>query len=353
MIDVIEVIEVATAGEPSSDEEIIEAFAGATPRSAWRILGRNQARVSYDLLREAEQARLTDEQRFEARLIRECLYRAITAACVRQHGFQRLMDWYSGSSIETTWSELHQAGERMLLVQPVAAVKNRIGDIDASLRSNLKEDDVRLAPATKRLAELAHDESPAIESARDELRSYQEWADKAGDEAHANVRSLRDLLIAVGGSVVVVLVVLGTLNWISSGFLNLTGTLTHGTPPPIGVWEIEAVAALGGMIAAVFTLAKLGGFGGPYRLPAYQALIRIPAGAAVGLAAVLLVQSGQVAALKAQHGLGVLSIALIFGYAPDVLLRFVDQRAASLLGQAQSKDNPAGPPASIPRAGSA
>jgi hypothetical protein len=334
------VMEEFTTGEPSSDQQIAEAFGENTPRSAWRILGRNKARVVYGLLREAENGDLGTKRLLEATLIRECVYRAVSAASNKYRDpRQRLMDWFSGAAIETTWSELHQAEQRLLLVQPVAAVQSRVDDILAALKSNLKADDARLAPATTRLTALRGATHDKIDEAREELRTYQQWADDAGDEAHANVRSLRNLLIAIGGCVVVVLVVLGTLNWVSSGFLNLSGPTTS-SKHSIGVWEIEAIAALGGMIAAIFTIAKLGGFGGPYRLPVYQALIRVPAGAAVGLAAVTLTQSGLITALKPESGLGVLAVALIFGYSPDVFLRFIDQKAATLLGQAQSKDDP-------------
>jgi len=88
----------------------------------------------------------------------------------------------------------------------------------------------------------------------------------------------------------------------------------------------------------------------PERLPVYQALIRVPTGAAVALAAVILMQSGQIKGLSPQTGLSILAVALLCGYVPDVLLRFMDQKATSLLGQAQSKDDPTLPPLAQPRA---
>jgi hypothetical protein len=242
----------------------------------------------------------------------------------------------------------------MLLIESPRAVKNRIPDIDTALRSNLKEDDTRLKPATARLTELAKFKPAELDdAAREELRHYQQTANYAGDEAHANVRAQRNLLIAVGLSVSLGLLLFAVLHAVAPGFIDLTG------PAPakgarhadaIEVWEAEGVGALGGLIAAVFTISRLGGFAGPYRLPVYQALIRVPAGAAVALAAVLLLQSDQIKALGAQTGLGVLVVALLFGYAPDVLLRFMDQKTTAILGQAQSKDNPARAPLAKPRA---
>jgi hypothetical protein len=357
------------ATEPSTDEEIVEQLGGPIPRTAWRILARNHARALFDQVREAEApGRLTPAQEVQAKLIREGIWRAIAAASYTPArkaadagggGAQKarvreaLKDWYSGAGVETAWSELHRAGERLLLIQDPVSVKDRIPDIDAALRSNLKADDPRLTPATIRLKAIEQLGAAGMSATvREELRGYEQLANTAGDQAHANVRSLRNLLIVVGFFVSVGLAVVAGLHALAPDFMQLTGPppAKGSAPDAVEVWEVVAIGALGGMIAAIFTISKLGGFSGPYRLPAYQALIRVPAGAAVALAAVLLLQSGQIKGLSPQSGLGLLAVALIFGYAPDVLLRMMDQKATSLLGQAQSKDNPARPPLSAPSA---
>lgn len=329
-----------------TDEQLEARFNEHTPRTAWRILARNQARILFDLVREIESSEppLSAEQKAEARLIRECIGRAVWAASWKPHRIRDVIkDWYSGASIETAWSELHSASEQLLLVQPVGRVLARVSDINAALRSNLKSDDPRLPVATAWLGTLKTTADITAE-ARDQLVGYQRIADIAGDEAHENVRSFRNLLIAVGGAITVALIALGVLHAVDPHFIDLATTDAGPHADAVELWQVEVVGALGGLIAAVFTVAKLGGFGGPYRLPAYQALIRVPAGAAVSIAAVVIVQSGQVKALDSQTGLGILAVALIFGYSPDVLLRLMDQKATAVLGQAQSKDDPARPP---------
>jgi hypothetical protein len=340
-------------GQPNSDRSITEALS-AVPRTAWRILARNEARALLDQLREAEHnGQLDANQREQASLIRDGLARAASAAGYRPRGRNALEDWYSGAGVETAWSELHRAGERLLLILDPVAVKQRVNDIDAALRSNLKADDPRLTPAVTRLRAVAQLKPAEFDPAvREELRGYQELANTTSDEAHANVRSLRNLLIVVGASLSLGLTLLTTLHALAPTFLDLSGPFSGSgvrSPDAVEVWEVIAVGALGGAIAAVFTVAKLGGYAGPYRLPVYQALIRVPAGAAVSLAAVLLLQSGAIKGLNPQNGLAVLGVALVFGYAPDILLRMMDQRATSLLGQAQSKNNPARPPLTEPR----
>lgn len=330
-----------------TDAQLEARFNEHTPRTAWRILARNQARILFDLVREIESSEppSTAEQRADARLIRECIGRAVWAASWRPRRRRDVIkDWYSGASIETAWSELHSASQQLLLIQPAGRVLARVSDISAALRSNLKPDDPRLPIGTTYLGTL---KTPAdiTPEARDQLVGYQRIADIAGDEAHENVRSFRNLLIAIGASITVALIGLGVLHAVDPHFIDLASTNAGPHPPDaVELWQVEVIGALGGLIAAVFTVAKLGGFGGPYRLPAYQALIRVPAGAAVSIAAVVLIQSGQIKAFDSQSGLGILAVALIFGYSPDVLLRLMDQKATAVLSQAQSKDDPARPP---------
>jgi|HubBroStandDraft_3_1064219.scaffolds.fasta_scaffold18807_2 hypothetical protein len=332
----------------STNQEILALSDTVQLRTAWRIFARNYGRELLDLLSEAEcTSDLSKEQACLAPLIRESIRRAINAAAYRPWGvWAKLRDWYAGASIETAWTELHRANERLLLVQGDQAVRDRIGAIDASLRSNLKADDPRLTPATKRLQELAGKAGTLDASTRQELRDYERLGNEASDEAYENVRSLRNLLIVIAGCTMTLLLAFAIVHALVPGFLELSGSAT--AKPQTQVWEVELVGMLGGAIAAVFTIAKLGGFSGTYRLPVYQALIRVPAGAAVALAAVLLVQSKQISALSPQSGLSVLAVALLFGYAPDVFLRFMDQKATSLLGETKSKNDPTRPPLAQP-----
>lgn len=330
-----------------SDDDIEAAFAAFDARTMWRINARNAARTLFDLVKEAEAtADLNDGQLAETALIRASIARAVEAASYKASGLQRLSDWYSGAGIETAWTELHRAGERLLLVRGAVATHGCVRTVDAKLRNNLKPDDPRLTPAIGRLELLASIDSSALDAvARQELRDFEQIGNEAGDEAHANVRSLRNLLILIGGFATLATAAFAIVHALAPAFLSLAGAKGSDA---VEVWEVELVGVLGGTIAAVFTIAKLGGFSGPYRLPVYQALIRVPAGAIVALAAVLLMQSKQIGALAPQSGLSVLAVALVFGYAPDVFLRFMDQKATSLLGEAQSKNDPTRPPLTQP-----
>jgi hypothetical protein len=344
-----------SAHQPSSDAELEELFAKFKDRTAWRVLVRNEARSLLGRIQETECTRdLNACDQDEARRVRESIGRALEAVSYQPLRGARFSDWASGSGIETAWSELHGAGQRLLMIQSPEDVKARLGEIDAALRANLKEDDSRLAPASKRLAALSEGPASDIELARSEIRQYLQTTDSAGDAAHANVRSFRNLLVLIGAVVAAAAIGLAVLHALVPGFLDLSGPApakgaTH--PDAIEPWQAVLAGATGGLVAALFSITRLGGYSGAYRLPAYQALIRIPAGALVGLVAAILLQAQFIDVLKPQFGLSLLAYALVFGYAPEVLLRYVDQRAQKVLGQAQTKNDPGRPALAKPAQG--
>jgi hypothetical protein len=332
---------------PLTDHELEARFAAVKGRSAWRVLVRNTARSLFDRLRETEQRELNEAGKEEARLVRKSVGLALESASYRPPRWRdRVSDWASGSGIEGAWSALHNASQRLLMIQTTDEVKARLGEIDAALRSNLKADDPRLKPASDRLGALGEVSADELDHARSEIRQYLQTADSASDAAYANVRSFRNLLIFIGGFVSMALLAVAIVHALAPDFLDLSGPAPAkgmSRPDAVEVWETEVAGTIGGLVAALFTITRLGGFADAYRLPAYQALIRIPAGALIGLVAAILLQAQFIDVLKPQYGLSLLAYALVFGYAPEPLLRYIDQRAQKVLGQAQSKNDPGRP----------
>lgn len=61
-------------------------------------------------------------------------------------------------------------------------MKDRIAEVDAELRSNLKSDDPRLRPATERLKVLAEPNTVMTPAVREELRGYHALANTTTDQ---------------------------------------------------------------------------------------------------------------------------------------------------------------------------
>jgi hypothetical protein len=101
-----------------------------------------------------------------------------------------------------------------------------------------------------------------------------------------------------------------------------------------------AAGAVGGIFAGGFALRRLQAYGGPYALPLWQALLRVPFGAAGAPLRISIMQSGLITAVKPQDNSDLIPYALSFGYAPDYLLRLLDRKVNEVSESARTKNDP-------------
>lgn len=254
-----------------------------------------------------------------------------------------LKDRYSGARIETSWAALHRAEEALLGVQPAVAVVAQIPDLVAAVRNNLTTDDPRFETYLDELKEIDPACRPQASSLtplqRAQVRAIRRAANIASDAAHGVVRKWRNVLMAVGSFVTLLVVALAIVHAAVPKFLPLTGPGGGGAE----VWAVEAVGAFGGSVAAVLAVNRFSGFADPYGLPFYQALLRIPMAAATALLGAILMQASVLGALRPQEGSKLLAYSLLFGYAQEPLLRLVDRQAGKVLDPARTKDDPSRP----------
>jgi hypothetical protein len=325
------------------DERIAELLK-SRPRSSWRTLALNQARGLYEQFRAAvDGSGVQDvEGNVDCRLIRENIERGASAA---QSADRRFRSWFSGADIETAWAALQAADERLILIEAVPVLRARLGRIDTALRSDLKADDPRLKEYTDRLGELRSVSDEALDAAREQTRGFLHDCHVASTAAHGNVRATRNTLLEISVGTIALLIVVCVVHALAPGFIDLSSP--HGDA--VEAWWAVLIGSLGGVIGALATVWRLSGSVADSRLPNAQAFVRIPLGGAVGLAGVMLVQSGFISPLKSQTPLALLVIAFLAGYTPDVLLRFLDRRLQQVLSQARGKDDPARPALTTPR----
>src|SRR4029079_8668590 len=126
-----------------------------------------------------------------------------------------------------------------------------------------------------------------IDRHRDHIRTIRAAVDNVADTAHSNVRNYRNWLLIVGTVLVAGLVVLAIAHATHPSFLFICQATSSSDAScqsaGANVFELEAAGALGGLLTALFSLIRLRVYSGPYSLPLWQALIRLPAGAAGGL----------------------------------------------------------------------
>ncbi|HEU0317006.1 MAG TPA: hypothetical protein VFR49_06735, partial [Solirubrobacteraceae bacterium] len=302
----------------SSDHERIVALLATCPRSAWRTVALNQARQLYDDLRAAS-AGVDDggPATVEIDIARDNIERGAAAA---NSVSRQARSWLTGADVDTAWGALHAAEERLILIEPVAAVRRRLPGISTSLRNNLQQDDPRLKLYCDRLDVLERASDATVDRARQQIRAYLHDTYAAFQAAHANVRATRNTLMQISFGTLVLIAVICLAHALNPSFINLGGTAGDATEP----WSVVLLGAMGGVIGALATVWRLAGSSADARLPNAQAFVRIPIGGAIALAGVMLLQSGFISPLKTQTSLALLTFAFVAGYTPDLLLRYLD-----------------------------
>lgn len=267
-----------------------------------------------------------------------------------RHGLRR---WLTGHAVEGAWSNVNSANVMLYGVLPPAELRGRGPEVVAIGRAYLPGDDPRLVGLQARLTagDLGEGDRPLMQSV---LRAaYTAQALETG-----RVRSFRNLLL--GGVVMLSLVVLAVVGvgaiWPDTvpmcgdqaviqaqGLLPARICPTGGRRPGHG--DVPLVALIGVLGAALSTAASLSTRSEPstrYSLAVVQNLLKAPAGVATAVLGLLVLNSGFVpgfTGLASQPA--ILVWAMAFGYGQQIVTRFVDQRADSLLSAA-SPLTPAG-----------
>jgi hypothetical protein len=100
-------------------------------------------------------------------------------------------------------------------------------------------------------------------------------------------------------------------------------------------WDVAVVLGVGLLAAALAAAASLRGIRGtsmPFGLPVALALLKLPTGAMTAVLGLILMRGQFVPGLSALDSSGqIISWAIILGYSQQLLTRFVDQRAQTVL----------------------
>ncbi|MFC6080356.1 hypothetical protein [Sphaerisporangium aureirubrum] len=290
--------------------------------------------------------------------VRAALGRHVDVALDYANERQGWRRWLTGQVIEGAWSNLYSATVLLYGLLPADELDARAPEVMATGRAYLPADDARLQRLAARVAA-----GDIGERDRSLLQSVLRAAYTAASVESGRVRSFRNMLL--GGVAILTLIVSGlvTLAAVWPSWLPMcgNGTLlaTLGPRPamsqvcPTGYGQasrgdVPLVALLGMLGAALATAASLSTrseLSTRYSLAVAQNLLKVPAGVATAILGLLILNSGFVpgfTGLSSQTA--ILVWAMVFGYAQQVVTRFVDQRANSLMAAA-SPSVPANEPA--------
>jgi hypothetical protein len=261
-----------------------------------------------------------------------------------------LRRWASGSDIETAWGAIHRAEAALQMILPPEVIKARLPDLRAGLSSTLGGDG-RVDEYTRALQQLETLAPAEIgPEQRERIRAIKSAIDWTSDAAYSNIRNYRNWLLIVSVVVSAVLILVAVIHWRNSEFIYIPEAHSSGKYGA-DVAQIEVAGALGGLLMALFALVRLTVYSGPVALPLWQALIRIPAGATAGLVGAILLQSQLLNSIVPQSRSALLGYAVLFGAAPEILLRFLDNKVNAATAAARPTNDPLkSVPAQIPAA---
>jgi hypothetical protein len=273
------------------------------------------------------------------------------------------VDWWRGTSIEQAHRSVHAAS--VFLVELVGDE-----DVDALLPGVLARVQSCLPATDPQRIELEKlpDDRPKIKRAK--LIRALERGYAATDEAHANIRRFRNVLLCAAALITAVTFLLldkaaehptavplcfqpdittaqaaalpsdqrpGTRRIVCPSGEQAVG---DGPLKPSGadVWIVASLGLLGSGLASVVSVRKMASSAAPYDVPLALALLKVPTGALTALAGILLLGGGFVPGLsELDTQRQILAYALVFGYAQQLATRFLDDRATTLLAEVPSK----------------
>lgn len=310
-------------------------------------------------------------------------------------GARKLLAAISGASVERARSHLDAAEGELLRLAPVSYLLGQMASLVAHVRAHLDKDDPRRCAleeiykrGNERLARRnlgEHDERPREkldDVERDTVVAVVRHASGQARREVTRVRSFRNLLLvaalflAVGAAGMIVVGVTNPsvvpLCFNPEGMVvcptedrPAPGQSGAGTAQPEQLtpsekaevddvmrdtangWDIPLVELVGFIAAALgaaMALRRIKGTTTEYSLPVALALLKLPTGAMTALLGLLLMRGDFVPGLSAlDSSAQIIAWAVVFGYAQQLLTRFVDQRAQGVLADVSPGDPATGP----------
>lgn len=253
--------------------------------------------------------------------------------------------WWHGTLIEAAYQNLHAAEALVVELYDETEIDAEIPEAVARVEAGLHRDDPRRGSAQSL---LTHGSADNVEVKRKRLRKAIEAGYAQADQQHSRLRSFRNLVLGAASLVAVFLglfvaVVTTHPTWVPLCFSPSPGHLVcptgSGSPSGSDVLIVALLGLLGGTLAGAVAIRKVRGTSTPYDVPTALAFLKVPFGAMTAIGSLIIIRGDFVPGLSALDSqVQVLSYALLFGYAQQLLTGFIDRQAQQLLGALPSKD---------------
>jgi hypothetical protein len=271
-----------------------------------------------------------------------------------------------GASVERVTSHLNAVDANLLRLAPPSYVFGQLPALLERVKKCLPEDDLRRS----RLEELAKPTTTALyERDRDLIVAARHAAAVESRHEVTRLRSFRNVLLVTAAVLAVAVTGITAFAFIwpdkvpvcfspegsivcttatapiprAGADTGLAGQPSAISPSRIDKtmrsvasgWDVAVVMGVGllaAALAAAASLRRIRGTSTPFGLPVALALLKLPTGALTAILGLILMRGEFVPGLSALDSPGqIVSWAVILGYSQQLLTRFVDQRAQTVL----------------------
>ena len=275
-----------------------------------------------------------------------------------------LRDWWDGATYFYAFGCLHEAEAIAVEGESPPVLKARLPARIGAARTALPPDDPRLTRAERLSARMRVVESSQpkggvlrnvpvrppwsdsrhIEESRHVVSELVRGTRRVSDERYARSRNFRNQLILTFLSACA-----GIMLLVAAAAVGVQVPVCGSQPPncPVrsgpsspGVIPLLAVllfGAVGALVSALRPLSRLGGSWNRFKLPTWQAAVKIAVGPLTAVLGVLLANSGLAGLERPPNAATVLLLAAVFGAGQQAVTRYLDKQAGALLAAAPSK----------------
>lgn len=245
--------------------------------------------------------------------------------------------WWSGAAITAAWQSVHEAESKLVQLESDEDILANLPRVLAWIQRAMDPCPQRTHHEKTLTAQI---EKRPEEADRLEIRQAFDDVIDANNERYASLRTFRNKLVLVTGILAALIAILAFWHLANPGFLTLcsgSGTdvscLDGSEPRGPDVVLVALVGAVGGLLSIAFGLAKTQIAPSRYDPKAWQALLKPVAGSATALIGVLLIQADVLLGSSDSRSEALLlAYAALFGFSQQLLTRFIDRRADTLIG---------------------
>jgi hypothetical protein len=293
----------------------------------------------------------------------------------------RALSALGGASVERTMSHLDAAETDFLRAAPDAYLRGQLPSVQVLVQCHLPPDDARRL-RVEQIAERIEEQGLGADDRNAILAAVRAASSEARRKVR-RIRSFRNVLLMTALFLAIGAGVMATIGIVSPATVplcfNPAGKIvcpTHDNPVPgqepsggtagqaaptapqtpaqeqeidevtrttASSWDVPIVLLVGLIAAAVAAAAALRtvrGTSTPYSLPIALAVLKLPTGALTAMLGLLLMRGGFVPGLSAlDTSAQIISWAIVFGYAQQLLTQFVDRQAQGVLDDVGGRDD--------------